>query len=425
LDKKLVSLVIIVMALAGLSALLLFNQTYLSQIMSKLNTNPRTSPPLPSNASNVLPVAQNASNGDLSNSSQTSNLSTGNPANSLGKVFNKVQGSVVQITSKVSTGFQLNGETVQQSRLGSGFVYDTQGHIVTNYHVVSGSETVDVTFIDGNTYTAKVVGSDKDSDLAVLLITDDFSGETLVPIPIADSSTLNVGDQVIAIGNPFGLSDTLTTGVVSQIGRLLPEEQGGFSIPNTIQTDAAINPGNSGGPLLNINGEVIGINTAISSSTGTYSGVGFAIPSKSITRIIPSLLKSGTYSHPWLGISGANLTPDMEKNLGLPRNYKGVLVVDVAQGGPAEKAKIQPANVEQSGGTFGSTTRITGGEIITMLDGHSVKRMEDIIGYLEESKSVGDSVKLTIVKNDNLSSPFTVNIMLEKRPSSAPASVSQ
>ncbi len=393
--------------------------------MSKLNTNPRTSPPPPSNASNVLPVAQNASNGDLSNSSQTSNLSTGNPANSLGKVFNKVQGSVVQITSKVSTGFQLNGEAVQQSRLGSGFVYDTQGHIVTNYHVVSGSETVDVTFIDGNTYTAKVVGSDKDSDLAVLLITDDFSGETLVPIPIADSSTLNVGDQVIAIGNPFGLSDTLTTGVVSQIGRLLPEEQGGFSIPNTIQTDAAINPGNSGGPLLNINGEVIGINTAISSSTGTYSGVGFAIPSKSITRIIPSLLKSGTYSHPWLGISGANLTPDMEKNLGLPRNYKGVLVVDVAQGGPAEKAKIQPANVEQSGGTFGSTTRLTGGEIITMLDGHSVKRMEDIIGYLEESKSVGDSVKLTIVKNDNLSSPFTLSIVLEKRPSSASATVSQ
>ena len=296
---------------------------------------------------------------------------------------------------------------------------------MTNYHVVSGSETVDVTFIDGNTYTAKVVGSDKDSDLAVLLITDDFSGETLVPIPIADSSTLNVGDPVIAIGNPFGLSDTLTTGVVSQIGRLLPEEQGGFSIPNTIQTDAAINPGNSGGPLLNINGEVIGINTAISSSTGTYSGVGFAIPSKSITRIIPSLLKNGTYSHPWLGISGANLTPDMEKNLGLPRNYKGVLVVDVAQGGPAEKAKIQPANVEQSGGTFGSTTRITGGEIITMLDGRSVKRMEDIIGYLEESKSVGDSVKLTIVKNDNLSSPFTLSIVLEKRPSSAPATVSQ
>ena len=392
--------------------------------MSKLNTNPRTSPPPPSNGSNVLPVAQNISNGDLSNSSQTSNLSTGNPANSLGKVFNKVQGSVVQITSKVSTGFQLNGEAVQQSRLGSGFVYDTQGHIVTNYHVVSGSETVDVTFIDGNTYTAKVVGSDKDSDLAVLLITDDFSGENLVPIPIADSSTLNVGDQVIAIGNPFGLSDTLTTGVVSQIGRLLPEEQGGFSIPNTIQTDAAINPGNSGGPLLNINGEVIGINTAISSSTGTYSGVGFAIPSKSITRIIPSLLKSGTYSHPWLGISGANLTPDMEKNLGLPRNYKGVLVVDVAQGGPAEKAKIQPAN-EQSGGTFGSTTRITGGEIITMLDGHSVKRMEDIIGYLEESKSVGDSVKLTIVKNDNLSSPFTLSCVLEKRPSSASATISQ
>ena len=392
--------------------------------MSKLNTNLRASPPPPSNVSNVLPVAQNVSNGDLSNSSQTSNLSTGNPANSLGKVFNKVQGSVVQITSKVSTGFQLNGEAVQQSRLGSGFVYDTQGHIVTNYHVVSGSETVDVTFIDGNTYTAKVVGSDKDSDLAVLLITDDFSGENLVPIPIADSSTLNVGDQVIAIGNPFGLSDTLTTGVVSQIGRLLPEEQGGFSIPNTIQTDAAINPGNSGGPLLNINGEVIGINTAISSSTGTYSGVGFAIPSKSITRIIPSLLKSGTYSHPWLGISGANLTPDMENNLGLPRNYKGVLVVDVAKGGPAEKAKIQPAN-EQSGGTFGSTTRITGGEIITMLDGHSVKRMEDIIGYLEESKSVGDSVKLTIVKNDNLSSPLTLSIVLEKRPSSASATVSQ
>ena len=224
----------------------------------------------------------------------------------LTSIFKKVENSVVQITSKVSTvdnNVIINGEPLQSTRLGSGFVYDKEGRIITNNHVVEGSKTVNVTFVDGNTYTAKVVGTDPDNDIAVIQIIDNFSDENLVPLTFGDSSQLQVGQQVIAIGNPFGLSDTMTHGIISQVGRLLPNENLGFSIPDVIQVDAPINPGNSGGPLLNIQGEAIGMNTAIKTNTGEFSGVGFAIPSDSIQRIVPQLIKNGIYNHPWLGIA--------------------------------------------------------------------------------------------------------------------------
>ncbi|HSB82856.1 MAG TPA: trypsin-like peptidase domain-containing protein, partial [Nitrosarchaeum sp.] len=276
-----------------------------------------------------------------------------------------------------------------------GFVYDDNGHIVTNNHVVEGAETVDVTFVDGNTYTAKVIGSDAFSDMAVLQITDSFSDENLFPLTIGDSSQLEVGQQVIAIGNPFGLSDTMTTGIISQTGRLLPNQDLGFSIPDVIQTDTAINPGNSGGPLLNMKGEVIGINSAIKTNTGEFSGIGFAIPSSAIKRIIPELIGKGVYAHPWLGISGTSLNPDIAQSLGLERNYKGVFVSSVVKDGPAQTAGLVD-------GTFDNNKKITNGDVIISIDGNPVKRIDDIIFYIEENKHVDEKIVITVNRDGKI-----------------------
>jgi S1-C subfamily serine protease len=244
---------------------------------------------------------------------------------SLTDLFKHVENSVVQITSIKSNPDELviiNGNPItgQSTALGSGFVYDKQGHIITNYHVIAGASRVEATFIDGNTYPVKVIGKDPYSDLSILQITDNFSKEKIFPVVLGNSSRLQVGEQVINIGNPFGLSGTMTTGIVSQLGRSIPSPVGGYLIPNGIQTDAAINPGNSGGPLLNVQGEVIGMNTAIISNTGAYSGIGFAIPSNTIAREVPTLIKTGTYAHPWLGLSGGKVTPALAKSAGLPQN---------------------------------------------------------------------------------------------------------
>jgi len=326
-------------------------------------------------------------------------------------IFKQVENSVVQITSKVSTvntHIIINGNPLesQSTRLGSGFVYDIQGHIITNNHVVEGSETVDVTFVDGNTYTAKVIGSDAYSDMAVLQITDNFSDENLNPVTIGDSSDLQVGQQVIAIGNPFGLSDTMTTGIISQTGRLLPNQNLGFSIPDVIQTDTAINPGNSGGPLLDIQGKVIGINTAIKTNTGEFSGIGFAIPSSAIKRIIPELIENGKYSHPWLGISGTSLNPDISESLGLERNYKGVFVSSVVKDGPAQKAGLVD-------GILDKNNKVTSGDVIISVDGNTVKRIDDVIFYIEEHKHVGDKMKLTVNRNGQI---LEFEPILQERP---------
>ena len=174
-------------------------------------------------------------------------------------------------------------------------------------------------------------------------ITDDYSNEPITPISFADSSQVNVGDQVIAIGNPFGLSNTMTTGIVSQIGRLLPNKDLGFSIPNIIQTDAAINPGNSGGPLLDNSGNLIGMNTAIESKVGEFAGVGFAVPSNTIKKVVSALIEKGEYDHPWLEISGTTLSPKLAEKLNLPQNFRGALINGVVKDGPADKAGIKDA----------------------------------------------------------------------------------
>jgi S1-C subfamily serine protease len=336
-------------------------------------------------------------------------------------IFKQVENSVVQITSKASNNnpdIIINGNPSesQSTRLGSGFVYDNEGHIVTNSHVVDEVKTVDVTFVDGNTYTANVIGTDQSSDISVLQIKDSSflssSGEisTAVPLVIGNSSNLQVGQQIIAIGNPFGLSDTMTTGIISQVGRLLPNPDTGFSIPDGIQTDAAINPGNSGGPLLNMQGQVIGINTAISSSTGVFSGIGFAIPSNTIIRIVPVLIQKGSYAHPWLGISGGSITPDLAQSAGLPRNFKGVVVGSVQPGSPADKASLRGVSQD----IMNLNTHI--GDIITAIDGHPVKRIDDIINHIEAHKSVGDSVKVTVNRNGKT---MDLNVILQTRPSSS------
>ena len=356
-----------------------------------------------------LPVEQQSNIQNIKNidlASQNSHHS------SLTQIFKQVENSVVQITAKTSNPnlqIIINGKSLgsQSTRMGSGFVYDKQGHIITNNHVIDGANTADVKFVDGNTYAAKVIGKDRSGDIAVLQITDNFSSENLIPLPIVNSSSLQVGQQVIAIGNPFGLSDTMTTGIVSQMGRLLPNPDSGFSTPGAIQTDAPINPGNSGGPLLNMQGQVVGINTAINSATGEFSGIGFAVPSNMIIREVPTIIQSGTYNHPWLGIAGGAITPDIAQSAGLQLNYKGVVVSSVQSGSPAEKAGLQ--GVTQN--DFSNTQTV--GDIITGIDGHSLRSIDDLINYIDLHKSIGDNVVLTVNRHGQL---MNLNLALQARP---------
>jgi S1-C subfamily serine protease len=353
--------------------------------------------------------------------SLTMQSSPSNSTSSLPDVFQRVENSVVQITSITSNPNEViieNGvpQSGRSTALGSGFVYDNQGHIVTNYHVINGARRADITFTDGNTYSANVVGKDPNSDIAVLQITDNFSEEKVVPLPLANSSAVRPGDQVIAIGNPFGLSGTITTGIVSAKGRLLPDPDTGFSIPNMIQTDAAINPGNSGGPLLNNKGQVIGMNTAIFSSTGSYSGVGFAIPSNAISKEVPVIIKDGTYNDPWLGISGGKITPDLIRAMGLPTNYKGVLVASVQPDGPADRAGLRGLATPDDNGASPQAA-----DIITAVDGHPVRQIDDIINYIESQKSVGDNIKLTVNRNGQI---MDLTATLQARPQTNPTSSS-
>ncbi len=340
---------------------------------------------------------------------------------SLPEIFKKTENSVVQITGTRPGSNEvviINGREIPQNNvaLGSGFVYDHDGRIITNHHVVSDVEEVDVTFVDGDTYTAKVVGKDPYSDIGILQITDpEFFRKGVVPLKIANSSEIQVGEQIIAIGNPFGLSGTLTTGVISQIGRLLPNDITGYSIANTIQTDAAINPGNSGGPLLNMNGEVVGMNTAIYSNTGVYSGVGFAIPSNMLSKEVPVLVEKGSYVHPWLGFTAKDLSPVIAESLGLTRNYKGAAVVSVVDNSPADKAGIRGEIVKEGFG--GSAELVSGGDIVTKIDGQPVKSMDDVISHLDENKKVGDKVVLAVNREGKT---VDVIVTLEERPSGSP-----
>ncbi|MDP8888237.1 MAG: trypsin-like peptidase domain-containing protein [Thermoproteota archaeon] len=307
---------------------------------------------------------------------------------SLPDLFQKVERSVVQIADSSEID-------VFESRLGSGFVYDDNGHIITNNHVVSGGgNRLDVTFPDGIVYRASLIGSDPSADIAVLYV-EEVPKEKLFPLSLADSSKVQVGERVAAVGNPFGLSGSLTSGIVSGVGRQIPaQEEEGFTIPNIIQTDAPINPGNSGGPLLNIRGEVIGINSAIFSATGQFAGVGFAIPSNTIAKVVPSLITTGSYQHPWLGVAGRDMTPGVADRLGLDEP-RGFLVMDVVAGSPAEKAGIQRGNEDT---VIDGIPMKLGGDVIIAVDNNTVRKIDDILAYVEMEKSVGDDLKLTILR---------------------------
>lgn len=329
----------------------------------------------------------------------------GNGSSSLfNDVFNKVKDSVVQIATEYpgpgSPNQLFNAGDHSQSpvKFGSGFVYDRSGFIITNYHVISSATSITVTFNDGNTYPAKLVGTDPYGDVSIIKLEGPID-ENLIPVIFSNSSNLKVGDPVLAIGNPYGLDNTLTFGIVSQVGRLLPNSDLGYSIPNVIQTDAAINPGNSGGPLIDLNGNVVGMNTAIFSNTGAYTGVGFAIPSNDIMRVIPSLVKTGSYQHPWLGISGSKLTPNLSKLFGLSQNFKGVLVEDVVKNGPADKAGLKGMVIQ--GNRFGQQ-QILDKDILISLDNNPVTRIDDVISYLNNHKKVGDEITLTVNRNGKI-----------------------
>ena len=337
-----------------------------------------------------------------------------NKTQTLSELFKHVEKSVVQVSSEDETTELLG------SRLGSGFVYDKNGHIITSNHVTSGGKDLHITFSDGTIYTGKVIGSDPHSDLAIILI-DDVPKEKLFPLKLGNSSNLIVGETVAAVGNPFGLSGSLTEGIISGLGRLLPSTPENifgsdnrvatFSIPDIIQTDAAINPGNSGGPLLNLNGEVIGINSAIFSNTGVYAGVGFAIPSNTLKKVIPELMKNGSYPHPWLGITGVDVTPDIAKQMNLTE-ARGFLVIDVNSNGPADKAGIRGGDKID---TIDGREVELGGDIILAIDGNPVRKIDDILSYLEREKSVGDNITLTIIRDGIVQDKSTV---LQARPDS-------
>ncbi len=359
----------------------------------------------------------------LTNAQQVGSEIGTNPTQlTLPELFRKVEGSVVQVSTSTD-GDNANGK----SGLGSGFIYDRDGHIITNYHVVAsaivdtnrlvsinGDSEITVTFLDGSAYNARVVGSDQFSDLAVLQLEgDNIPYDKLVPLSIGDSIPLRVGEQVVAIGNPYGLSGSMTEGIISGLGRMIPsmpesptipddmaptvQSPSTYSIPDIIQTDAPINPGNSGGPLLNTRGEVIAINTAIFSTTGASAGVGFAIPSSTIKKVVPSLLATGTYQHPYIGIVGTAITPEIADVLGL-KEAKGFLVTEVADKSPAHEAGIRGGG-DNLIRTLGGIEINREGDVILKVDDKSVRKIDDILTYLEREKNVGDTIQFTILRN--------------------------
>ena len=388
---------------------------------SKIPTSSAPSSSSSPSQSPLIVKAQQESSSSSNSAINNSDLSSPSSSEiSLPEIFKKTENAVVQITSTrpgLDQTVVLNGREIPQNNiaLGSGFVYDQEGRIITNHHVASEVDEVDVKFVDGDTYTAKVIGKDPYSDIGVLQITDRaFFDKKVAPLTIANSSEIEVGEQIIAIGNPFGLSGTLTTGVVSQIGRLLPNDITGYSIANTIQTDAAINPGNSGGPLLNMEGKVVGMNTAIYSNTGVYSGVGFAVPSNMLLKEIPVLIEKGSYVHPWLGFTATDVSSDIAESLNLPRNFKGAAVVSVVENSPADKAGIRGQVVREN---LVRNEEVRTGDIVTKIDNQLVKSMDDVISYLDESKKIGDKVSLTINREGK---SIEIPVTLEERPSGSP-----
>ncbi len=315
-------------------------------------------------------------------------------------VYARVAPAVVCVTAREQFG----------TCIGSGFIIDQEGHVVTNNHVAQAAADLLVTLADQHTVPAEVVGTDLGSDLAVLKI--DALPEELTVVELGDSSSLQVGQRAIAIGNPFGLERTVTTGVISSLGRTLDRDDSDFRIAQVIQTDAAINPGNSGGPLLDSQGRVIGVNTAIRSLSGVNAGVGFAVPVDIVKRVVPELIASGRYRHTWLGVSGwpGLISQEMIEAMELSVQT-GVLIFTVEPGGPADKAGLRGGDRQV---VVSGMPMQAGGDIITAIEGSPVSRFDDLINYLATRTSVGDVVTLTIVRDGV---EMQIDVTLEERPS--------
>ena len=331
--------------------------------------------------------------GETISGAKTSNLS-------LTEIFEISESGVVKVN------VERNSETqFLMAGVGSGFVYDDIGHIITNDHVIYDAKKITITFVDGEAFLAEIIGSDPYTDIAVLRINSTIA--ILNPLSIGNSNNLKVGEQVATIGNPFGLSGSMTSGIVSQIGRLLPQESG-YSIPDVIQTDAAINPGNSGGPLLNMDAKVVGINTAIQSASGEFAGIGFAVPSATIKKIVPVLIETGEFKHPWIGIQGHDVDPELAKVRELSSS-KGFLIMAVIEGSPADL-----------GGLLGVTETVEiddreypiDGDIIISVDGIEVRKISDILVHLQRNKVIGDSMELEVLRNGEI---LDITITLEER----------
>lgn len=342
----------------------------------------------------------------------------------LAALYNAVAPSVVniQVESVASVadlpqipGFELpeGSDMPLQQGEGSGFIYDNEGHIVTNNHVVEGAQKVIVNFNNGMWARAEVVATDPQADLAVIKVTPP-EGFDWQPLALAEDGSIEVGHMVIAIGNPFGLQGTMTTGIVSALGRGFPVGAFGnnrYTLPDVIQTDAAINPGNSGGPLVNLNGEVVGVNFAIESQTRQNSGVGFTIPVSIVKRVVPALIEDGAYKYAYLGLEGSTISAQLSEALELPDNTLGVYVSAVVPGGPSEKGGVEGG--DRTVTTANGLEVRQGGDIVTAIDDMPVVRFEDLVSYLVTRAEPGKTVTLTIQRGGE---EVKVDVTLGERP---------
>ena len=379
LDYKVLGVIFLV-ALIGFTSGAVFYSTFFSP-NSQIN---------PSIGSNSCEVVCNTTEGTVGKYNQTRQSFT--------RLFQEVKDSTVSIEVEKGTG----GFGGSQ---GSGWVYSSDGYIITNHHVIEGATEIKVHFLEGTILEAEVVGTDPYSDLAVLKVEPD---RELDPLPVGDSKKLKVGDRIAAVGNPYGLSGSMTTGIVSQKGRLL-SGVGGFSIANVIQIDAAVNPGNSGGPLLNTQGKVVGVNTAIQSSTGSFTGIGFAIPSITVERVANTIIKNGEYRHPWIGVEGRDVNPEIREEMDLNVS-RGFLIINVKNGSPADRAGLIGGDMVVK--IDGREVRL-GGDVILEIDDKKVRSINDILVYLESSTEVGDTVEFTVLRDGEKKE---ISLTLSERP---------